>query len=58
MAKLPTKDLCRCKTFCLEDTAATGRVCRIEQNRKKSAANTNADLDTQLANVGRVMQEG
>jgi hypothetical protein len=29
----PPKDDCRCGAFCIEDTASTGRVCKLEKHR-------------------------
>lgn len=34
--RVASKDLCRCRTFCLEDCARTGRLCRLEVNRQKN----------------------
>ena len=34
------KEPCRCRAFCIEDTARTGRFCQIETNRLADAAFT------------------
>lgn len=32
--KRPEKDLCGCNAFCIEDTARSGRVCRLDHSRE------------------------
>lgn len=43
-AGVPTKELCRCRTFCLEDTEQTGRVCRNAAKRDKKARGADAEI--------------
>lgn len=33
--RVPPIPLCRCRAFCLEDVARTGRVCRLEARKKR-----------------------